>query len=334
MIFKNRKIWRLISAALVVLWFAGIFLVNGQIMPNPQVSPTVKITPTPKKESPDDDVIKVDSKLVVVPVSVSDSRGEVVKNLRAEDFLLRENGRQQEIESLSDPEQIPLDIALLIDVSGSVNQRFTFQKEAAERFLRQIFQPKDSVSIFTIDQKPVLIQPLSDLEKAVEKLRTIEPARSTTAFFDTVAEAALYLMKTTKPGHRRVIVVISDGEDTFSEKYLSVGTTSAELQRADALFYSINPGGASIRLNRMSQHGQDVMQALATATGGAAFVPETNSELETAFRQITAELRSQYLLQYYSNAENMKGGFVPLQVKIPSRPDLRIRFRQGYYLQP
>jgi Ca-activated chloride channel family protein len=305
--------------------------------PTPRPSPAGSATVDRiANEDDDGEIIRVESTLVVVPVSVSDSRGEPIKNLKAGDFLLLENGNRQEIEQLSDPDHLPLEVAILIDVSASVDRRFALQKEAAELFLRQILQTGDSAAVFTIDQRPILLQPLADLDSVIGKIRTVEPMRSTTAFFDTVVEAARYLKREGKAGSRRVVIVISDGEDTYSEKFRSPAATVGELQRTDALFYSLNPGGsASIRLNMMSRRGQEAMEMMAEATGGRAFVPENGNELESAFRQIAAELRTQYLLQYYSPIADTGGnnGFVRISVRVPGMPEARIRARQGFFPQ-
>jgi Ca-activated chloride channel family protein len=124
--------------------------------------------------------------------------------------------------------------------------------------------------------------------------------------------------------------VISDGEDTLCEKF-GRGDALRELQRADCLFYSINPSGSSIRLNVISAKAQDGMAMLASATGGAAFLPNSDEDLDKVFRQIAAELQAQYLLGYYSPDERTDGAFRRITVRVPKRPDLRVRARQGYY---
>src|SRR2546423_9733856 len=104
-----------------------------------------------------------------------------------------------------------------------------------------------------------------------------------------------------------------------------------EVQHADAVFYSINPSGPGIRLNVISQRAQDQMKMLADSTGGNAFVPPRLEDLETIFRQIAAELRAQYLLQYPSTNEATPGKFQRIQVTMPARPGLQIRARQRGY---
>jgi Ca-activated chloride channel family protein len=156
------------------------------------------------------------------------------------------------------------------------------------------------------------------------------PTKEGTAFFDTVGDAAKYIGKTAEPGTRHVIVVISDGEDNNSDRY-RLREVSQELQRSDCLFYSINPSGPSIWLNKVSLKGHQGMTSLAQQTGGAVFLPEKFEDLDAVFRQIAAELQAQYLLGYYSTDERADGGFRKIAVNVPKRPELRVRARQGYY---
>jgi Ca-activated chloride channel family protein len=111
----------------------------------------------------------------------------------------------------------------------------------------------------------------------------------------------------------------------------AVAGVQRAVQGADAVFYSINPGGPSVRLNEISTRAQNGMQTVADATGGTAYVPARAEDLETIFRQIAAELRAQYLLQYLSNNQAAAGKFLRIKVTTPARPELRIRARQGYY---
>jgi VWFA-related protein len=104
------------------------------------------------------------------------------------------------------------------------------------------------------------------------------------------------------------------------------------VQQADATFYSINPGGPSVHLNQMSTRAQNAMELIAEATGGTAFLPDGEKDLERVFSEIAAELRGQYLLLYYSNAPSSAGGqFREIKVAVPTHSDFRVRARQGYY---
>jgi Ca-activated chloride channel homolog len=336
-------------------------------LPPPPPVPKPKPTPTPKPPADEVlDVVRVTSNLVMVPVSVVDSSGHAVQGLKVGDFRLEEEGRPQEIAEIGDPEQVPLDIALLFDVSSSVSEKnfFAFQQNAAATFLKEVMKPVDKAAVFTITDTATLIQPLASAEVAAAKVLTIPAATSPvpTAFYDTVSAAARYLMENSPGRHRRVILVLSDGDDNYSNQIrnLSVAevkaanennqTTAASarvglqgqhrravldvqqaVQKADATFYSVNPGGPSVHLNQISTRAEIGMEAIAEATGGTAFVPDGAKDLEGVFRQVAAELRGQYLLQYYANAESGAGQFRRIKVLVPPHPQVRVRARQGYY---
>ena len=330
----------------------------------PRLKPTPTPTPVPPPKDEDVDVIRVSSNLVMVPVSVVDTNSQPVLGLQVTDFRVLEQGREQQLTDLGNPDQVPLDIAILFDISSSVSQKgfFQFQQRAAASFLRQVMKPSDRAAIFTIADQPLLVAPLAPAESAAIKLQQI-PAATTpvpTAFYDTVAAAAKYLTEKSEDRHRRVILVISDGDDNFSNlvkdltkaealavreggetpasakrsldsrRARAVIETQKAVQQADAAFYSINPGGPSVRLNMISTRAQTAMESIADSTGGNAFVPDGEQHLERVFNEIAAELRGQYLLQYYSNSQTGLE-FRNIKVSIPARPQLRVRARQGYY---
>jgi Ca-activated chloride channel family protein len=335
-------------------------------LPPPPAPWRPKPTPTPKPE-PEviEDVIKTTSNLVMVPVSVTDQTGQAVQGLKVADFRLLEEGKQQEISGIGDPEQVPLAIALLFDISSSTSQKgfFASQQKAAATFLKLVMKPADKAAIFTITGKPEVVQPLSSAETSAAKMLSIPPAVSSvpTAFYDTVAAAAKYLSDNAPSNYRRVIVVLSDGDDNFSEQIrdLSVADADAKLsgkdaaagvraglqrahqravtnvqklvQQADVIFYAVNPGGPSIKLNLIAMRAERGMEAIAEATGGTAFVPDSDLDLERVFRQVAAELRGQYLLQYYGDSGAPAGQFRKISVAVPARADVRVRARQGYY---
>jgi Ca-activated chloride channel family protein len=224
-------------------------------------------------------------------------------------------------------------------------------------------KPADRAAIFTITDKATMIQPLAPADTSAAKMLTV-PAATTpvpTAFYDTVIAAAKYLTDSAPSNFRRVIVVLSDGDDNFSEaiRELSIAEARAAqsgqvtaantraglqqrhrravtqvqqaVQKADAIFYSVNPGGPSVKLNQIAMRAESGMEAIAETTGGTAFVPESDQDLERVFRQVAAELRGQYLLQYYANQDAPASQFRRIQVNVPARSDVRVRARQGYY---
>ena len=353
----------------VLVFFLSVPAVQAQgtkNLPPPPAPWKPKPTPTPKPE-PEviEDVIKTTSNLVMVPVSVTDPTGQAVQGLKVADFRLLEEGKQQEISGIGDPEQVPLAIALLFDISSSTSQKgfFASQQKAAATFLRLVMKPADKAAIFTITGKPEVVQPLSSAEASAAKMLAIPPATSSvpTAFYDTVAAASKYLADNAPSNYRRVIVVLSDGDDNFSEQIrdLSVSNANATLsgqevaagvraglqrahqravtnvqklvQQADIIFYAVNPGGPSIKLNQIAMRAERGMEAIAEATGGTAFVPDSDLDLERVFRQVAAELRGQYLLQYYGDSDAPAGQFRKISVAVPARVDVRVRARQGYY---
>src|SRR6185503_1810270 len=139
-----------------------------------------KPTPTPKPEPEVLDVIKTTSNLVMVPVSVTDQTGQAVQGLKVADFRLLEEGKQQEISGIGDPEQVPLAIALLFDISSSTSQKgfFASQQKAAATFLRLVMKTADKATIFTITGKPEVVQPLSSADASAAKMLSIPPAVS------------------------------------------------------------------------------------------------------------------------------------------------------------
>jgi VWFA-related protein len=190
----------------------------------PPPPPLWKPKPTPTPTPPEKEVIEVirtNSNLVMVPVSVTDQTGTAVQGLTKTDFRLEEEGKPQEISGISDPEQVPLAIALLFDISSSTSQKgfFASQQKAAATFLKLVMKPADKAAIFTITDQATMVQPLASAETSAAKMLTI-PAATTpvpTAFYDTVSAAAKYLMANAPSNYRRVIVVLSDGDDNFSE---------------------------------------------------------------------------------------------------------------------
>jgi VWFA-related protein len=282
-----------IRSALVLL-FTAVFSVSAQ---------TPKPTATPKV---DDEIIKVSSRLVVIPVSVIDTNGQPVTGLKSNDFQVLEEGRQQTIDQLSDAENAPLEIALLVDVSGSVNPLFDFEIKAAAQFLESVMKPEDRATVFLIGDKPISLLTRETSAQAAIRVRSITPSGKFTAFYDTVSAAAKYLQKNAPVKSRRVIVALTDGEDNWSDmtrqsematyrdidvnkltqdkrNQLAARTDTAhqvaqakilrDLQDADTVFYAINPAGDSYRLNKISQRAQTGMERFAGDTGGTSFLP-------------------------------------------------------------
>jgi Ca-activated chloride channel homolog len=277
-------------------------------------------------------VIRVSSDLVLVPVSVTDEAGRPVPDLTESDFRILEDGRPQTVVRMDEPGQSPVELALLIDVSGSVKGRFEFEQAAGSAFLNKIVGAERRVTVFAVGSQVRQVQPRTDrAEDAVAGLNAISPTQETTAFFDAVAEAARQLRLTAPSDARRAVMVISDGEDNDSVGH-DFQSALRELQLSDALFYAINPAGSAVRLNRVSRAAQRTMEELAAATGGAAYLPENLENLPDIFDRIAAELETQYLLAYYSSDRGGNQDFRRIDVTVPTRPGVKVKARQGYYV--
>ena len=279
-----------------------LFLVSTQISQTPK--------PTPPPPTDDGEVIKVNSRLVIVPVSVTNATGDPVLGLGVNDFRISEENRAQTIDAVGNAENVPLEIALLIDVSGSVNPLFELEKAAAAQFLQTVMKADDRATIFLVGDQPIAGLERGNATQAGEKVRAIVPSGKFTAFYDTVSAAASYLRKNAPERSRRVIVALTDGEDNWSSairdaasapyKNVDVNTLTTEkraalreesatntenlhraaqarvareLQDADTVFYVINPTGASVQLNRISMRAHLGMQKFADETGGTSFLP-------------------------------------------------------------
>lgn len=304
----SSKIWGLLF---LILSFA--YSASAQTAPKP--------TPPPAKIDDGGEVIRVDSRLVVIPVSVTDAAGQPVLGLTAKDFSVQEENRPQQIEQISTAEKVPLEIAILFDISASTDAMFQFEQETAAQFLREVMRPEDRATIFTIGERPRLIQARSSAEVSAVSIKSIQPTGQQTAFYDSVNVAANYLNKNAPQGTRKVLIVISDGEDTNSDgiiraiwdaerklissvagnelrnirvkarddaKFREQAKVLQSLQNADTVFYSINPAGSSYQLNKMSQFGQSNLQKFAEETGGTAFLPKflqiaTKDKLQNSF---------------------------------------------------
>ena len=300
-------------------------------------TPTPKPTPTPAKDE-GDEVIRVESNLVPIPVSVLDLNGQAVTNLKLEDFLLLIDGEKAEISDLFRSDA-PVRLAFLFDNSSSVTIAREFEKKAAIKFFRRVVRPeKDLASLFSVSTGTRLEQPLTkDVLQIIQAIEAFPPPEGATALFDGIIKAAEYLKESQG---RRVIVIVSDGDDTISDS--SLEDTVKALQLANCQVYVVKTtdfenykrtgqrgGNANIRQLAAERR----MQEIAQQTGGAVYSPLDDDELDKAFNQISAELAQQYILNYYpENEADKRGQFRKISLSVKTRQNLSIRTRKGYYV--
>jgi Ca-activated chloride channel family protein len=283
----------------------------------PQPAPT----PTPGELA-----LSVDVNLVNVLFTVSDRKGRLVTSLPMEKFRVFDDNKKQVITHFSSETEMPLNIALLIDASGSIENKVDFEQEAAIKFLSSVLRERiDRALLMTFDLRVNLLQDYTDdvakLARAAEKIRV----GGGTPLYD-----AVYLAATEKlarqPG-RRIEIVISDGMDTTSRKSLAEALRAA--QQNDTTIYCISTN--SIRKEYMgSDSGNRIMRKLAEETGGRAFFPSKTKDLDTAFKKLNEELGGQYTLAYGPSETLQDGAFHRIRIETDDRR-LRIQARNGYF---
>jgi Ca-activated chloride channel homolog len=278
---------------------------------------------------PQEATFRVDANLVLTPVWVADSEGKAIRNLTSNDFIVEENGKRVAAARLGDPGEAPLEMALLFDMSGSVMQSFELERTAASRFLKRIMRPYDSVFILSIANEPRIVQNYThSLDVALKAVAAISPTTQATALYDSIAKAAIMLSASEHADARRVIIVITDGEDNRS-----IGNKPEDiieqLQRADSLFYGVNPRGRSF--NYFGRRAQEAMDAFANQTGGAIYVTDKEEGLALFFDHIADELQEQYLLGYYSPSTGNNTVYRKISIAVKDRPEFTVKARPGYY---
>ena len=260
--------------------------------------------------------IQVAVDLVNVSFSAMDSKGRMIPGLTAQDFTVEEEGEPQTITLFAREQELPLTLALLVDVSPSVANVFNQEKLTASAFLESIIGRRDLALVIAFDRYATLIQDFTEdvrrLTNAVDSLRL---KNTGTSLFDAVYLAADE--KLSRETGRKAIVLISDGEDTTSTYNQSKAMIA--VQRSNAVIYAISNGGNSGTMRRMAEE-----------TGGGFFRIREGSDFEKVFQQIALELRTQYSLDYQSTNTNRDGAFRRIKI-IPRNSDIKIRARRGYY---
>ena len=275
----------------------------------------------------DDDVVRVNSDLVVLNITVTDKAGQYAKGLKLSDFKIYEDSvevRPTMISSFSLQES-PYAAVVLLDSSGSMEARFSMARSAAIRFLDGL-RPEDVAAVYKFDSKVERVQEFSggrDLAPIAYAIR----AKGMTTLNDAIVEAAKTLAE--RPEHRKAIVILSDGMDTFSkasgekavESALAVG---ANIYAVDMSVLDIE--GTTRRQSALSLKG------FAEKTGGRFIETPGGPALRDAFTGIANELGQQYTIAYRPVNTNRDGKWRKLEVKV-SREDLVVRTRKGYRIK-
>ena len=287
--------------------------------------------PESQSQSPTgpESTLKVDVKLVNVYVTVTDARGAPVAGLKKENFVVQEDGREQKISVFDKESALPISIALAIDTSLSTRHDLPLEQASAKRFVRDIVRPVDALSVFSFSES-VYQSPFgytADLKRIDEGIDHIRLGAAT-ALFDAVYLASRSLDR--RQG-RKVMVLITDGGDTISRIDYKGAVRAAE--EAEALVYSIIVVPIENSAGRETG-GEHALIQLSEDTGGRYYYATSMSQLDEAFRKISDELRTQYLLAYYPAQRASFSDFRKIQVSVNGVPDAaayRVRHRAGYY---
>jgi Ca-activated chloride channel homolog len=267
-------------------------------------------------------------KLVNVYVTVTDAHGGPVAGLKKENFIVQEDGRDQTIAVFNKESAVPLSIALAIDTSLSTRHDLPLEQASAKRFARTIVRPVDALSVFgfneTVLQSTAYTSDLKRIDDGIDHVRL----GAATALFDAVFLASRSLDR--RQG-RKVLVLITDGGDTASKVDYKEAVRAAE--EAEGIVYSIIVVPIESSAGRETG-GEHALIQLSEDTGGKYYYATSMSQLDDAFRQISDELRTQYLLAYYPSQRASNSQFRKIQISVSAPPDsgtYRVRHRAGYY---
>ncbi len=293
--------------------------------PTPTPTPATKPVKATVNEDDPNDTVRISSNLVPVPASVVDGFGNVLTNLKLEDFELHVDGQIKTIADLSRSET-PVRMAMLFDNSGSLLASRDMEKQAARRFFGRVLRPVDQAAIYSVSTDSYLAQALTnDIKRLEWTIESFGKPEGGTCLFDTVVDAAVYL----RPYHgRKVIVIVSDGADTISK--LDFETTLQRVLYENCEVYVVQTGLYD-NANVHDLAAEKRMQVITAQTGGAVHVPKETSDLERAFDSIAADLAQQYVLSYYATDERRDGQYHSIALSVKTRKDARVRSRRGFY---
>jgi Ca-activated chloride channel family protein len=275
-----------------------------------------------------DTTFKVNVKLVNVFVTVTDERGAPVASLKKDNFELREDGKEQKISVFDKESALPLSIVLAVDTSLSTRKDLPLELASARRFAHAILRPIDALSVYQFSEIVNEVVPfttdLSRIDRGIDRIRM----GSATAMYD-----ALFLgSQALEPRQgRKVMVIITDGGDTMSKVDYKEAVRAAE--EAEAILYSIIVVPIEASAGR-DTGGEHALIQLSSDTGGKYFYAKSLSQLDDAFRQISDELRTQYLLAYYPSQRLSDSEFRRILVTVnglPASSNFKVRNRIGYY---
>jgi Ca-activated chloride channel family protein len=286
--------------------------------------------------------------LVDVLFTVLNRRNKLVPDLEESDFKIFDEGKPQEIRYFSKQTDLPLRIGMLLDTSNSIRERIKFEQDASVSFLFSVLRHnKDQAFVMTFDDEPQILQPFTSDAGALRDQIMGTRAGGGTAIYDAVYQAcSTQLNHPPRPEGdqpdvvRRVMILISDGEDNLSTHTRAEAIELA--QRTSVVIYTIStstqwvsleetdPNKTSDRKYHLTE-GDKILQDLAEETGGRAFFPYHVDDLDQSFQDIGDELRNQYSIAYQPANYVLDGRYHKIRVEVPDHKGYQVRARRGYY---
>jgi Ca-activated chloride channel family protein len=315
---------RLIFASLT----AVILLATAQAQQQPNTT-----TPVPQEDRE-----KVIINEVRIPITVLDKKGLPVAGLTKEDFLIFEDKKPQQIAFFSNEQQQqnqPLYVGVLMDTSSSTAGKLKFEQEAATDFIYTVARPrKDLVAFLTFDDEVKLLQDFTPkLDLVVNAISKVKKPGNQTSLFDAVWQFCDEKMRGATG--RRAIVIITDGDDTYSRATLRDAIDIAQRTETPVFAISTKAGFAGVvpgvEAGTVSDRGDSDLERLCAETGGRAFFTGDRLALERSFTKIAKELQMQYVVTYKPSNDRYDGSFRQVEVKLTgNRNGLKVRTRKGY----
>src|SRR5215467_3286865 len=321
-----------IGIALLTLIFSGATVAQT---PAPSKLPQARQPQQPqqpqKSNSSDNQTLRVNTTLVNTVFTVADKngKGKFITNLKQEDFKIYEDDKLQPITNFSTETNLPLSIALVVDTSGSIRDKLQLEQEAATEFFYSILHKgKDKGMVISFDSGVDVQQEFTDdpevLSAAIKKIG----AGGGTSLFDAVYLAIDERLSKEADNRRKVIILISDGDDNSSR--ISQTETLEIAQRYNVIIYCISTNQSAYFGGKDQVRGDNVLKKLSTETGGRPLFPTKVSDVAIEFRDIGEELRSQYSIGYVPTRPD-DNSFRRLRIEVVSNKNYKARARSGYY---
>lgn len=303
---------------------AGVLVALGVSLAAQQ--PDQKPDQKPVADAPDTRII-LEVNRVDMLFTVTDRKGRFITDLGKDDFAVFENRRPQTIQEFTAESDLPLRIAILIDTSNSIRDRFKFEQQAAVNFINSVIRRgQDRAMLVSFDSSAELVADLiDDPDKLADAIRSLRPGGGT-ALYDALYYACRDKLQLDKPRYRfrRAVIIVSDGEDNQSR--VSRDQALEMAQKADAVIYCI-----STNITRIESDGDKILKYLALETGGQSFFPFKAEDLAQSFENIANELRHQYAIFYRPDPFHTDGLYHTVDLRVKNRHDVVVRARKGYY---